>query len=42
MADVFFDCEIEVALEFGVEVGVALLLVEEGQQAVEGFADGCH
>ena len=42
VADVFFDGEIDVALEFGVEVGVALLLVEEGQHAVEGFANGSH
>ena len=32
VADVFFDGEIDVALEFGVEVGVALLPVEEGQR----------
>ncbi len=30
LADVFFDGEIDVALKFGVEVGVALLLVKEG------------
>ena len=42
VADIFFDCEIDVTLEFGFEVGVALPPVEEGEDAVEGFAKGCH
>jgi hypothetical protein len=42
VADVFFDGEVEVALKFGVEVGIALLLVKEGEAAVEGFAKGSH
>jgi hypothetical protein len=42
VADVFFDGEIDVALKLGVEVGVALLLLEEGDAAVEGFAKGSH
>ena len=40
VADVFFDGEIDVALEFGFEVGVALLLVEEGQDAVRRLRGG--
>jgi len=42
VAYVFFDGEVDVALEFGVQVGVALWFVKEGENAVEGFASGCH
>ena len=42
VADVFVDGEIEMRLKFCVEVGVELLLVKEGQDAIEGFASGCH
>ena len=42
LVDVFFYGEVDVGLEFGVEVGVALLLMKEGQDAVEGFAEGSH
>jgi hypothetical protein len=42
LAYVFFDGEIEVALEFGFEVGVALWFLKEGEAAVEGFAYGSH
>ena len=33
--------EIDVGLEFGFEVGVALLFAEEGEDAVDGFARSC-
>ena len=42
LLDVLFDGEFEMGLEFGVEVGVALLFVKEGSDTVEGFAEGAH
>jgi hypothetical protein len=41
-ADVFFYGKVDVGLEFCFEVGVSLLLMEEGEDAVHSFAGGCH
>jgi hypothetical protein len=39
LADVFFHGEVDVGLELGFEIGVAVLFAEEGEDSVHGFVE---